>query len=381
MTVVVSNVEKDALWKSYHDRRPTRVPVVLATNNRVLILDPRFNRDGLDYERMFSDPQAMLLAQLRWQELARTHYHRFCDYQTGLPDKWDIGVHFQNVSEAWFFGCPVEFRPDQVPDTKPILAEDNKHSIFDTDISRPLDAGPWKRGIEFTHRMTELAQNMDFNGRPVSIQPFVPSGSDGPLTVALKLRGGDFLTDILLDPEYADRLLAFIVEAAVIRIRAFHEYWGRQISGVWFADDSIETIGTDMYVEKILPHHRRFYDAFDPEGKLPRSMHLCGDAGRHFPVIAEKLGISSFDTGFPVDLAWLRRELGPNVEIYGGVEVGLIMNGTPQQVYERARAILTCGVLDGGRFVLREANNLPPAAPEAALAAMYRAAFDFGSFT
>ncbi|MBN2448697.1 MAG: hypothetical protein JXO22_18365, partial [Phycisphaerae bacterium] len=62
----------------------------------------------------------------------------------------------------------------------------------------------------------------------------------------------------------------------------------------------------------------------------------------------------------------------------GGVEVPLLCGGTPEQVYERARGILTSGVRAGGRFVLREANNLPPKVSWANLAAMYRAAFDFG---
>ena len=42
--------------------------------------------------------------------------------------------------------------------------------------------------------------------------------------------------------------------------------------------------------------------------------------------------------------------------------------------------ILTGGVLEGKRFVLREANNLPPRAPERNLAAMYGAALDFGKY-
>jgi uroporphyrinogen decarboxylase len=110
-------------------------------------------------------------------------------------------------------------------------------------------------------------------------------------------------------------------------------------------------------------------------------MHLCGDVARHLPVIKEQLGLKSFDTGFPIDFARVRRELGPDVEILGGVEVGLLMHGTPAQVYARAKEILTSGILDGKKFVLREANNLPPMTPEANLAAMYRAAFDFGRYS
>ena len=67
------------------------------------------------------------------------------------------------------------------------------------------------------------------------------------------------------------------------------------------------------------------------------------------------------------------------MEILGGVPVGMLMSGTPAQVYQRAKEILTSGVIDG-RFVLREANNMPPATPEASLAAMYQAGLDFGKY-
>ena len=77
-----------------------------------------------------------------------------------------------------------------------------------------------------------------------------------------------------------------------------------------------------------------------------------------------------------MDFARFRTELGPEVEIWGGVEVATLLTGSPESVYRRARGILASGILAGGRFVLHEANNLPPGVRWANLAAMYRAAFD-----
>ena len=88
-------------------------------------------------------------------------------------------------------------------------------------------------------------------------------------------------------------------------------------------------------------------------------------------------GVTSIDTGFPVDFAWLREAVGPEVEIRGGVEVSLLVNGTPEQVRARAKEILNSGVLEGRRFILAEGNNLPPGVPEENLAAMYQAALEF----
>ncbi|MBN1809452.1 MAG: hypothetical protein JW909_10330 [Planctomycetes bacterium] len=377
--VLPSNDDKDSVWKAYHDRKPLRVPVILATNPRVYTLDEQYNDTGLSFEQSFSDPRSMLLSQLKWQELARSVYHRYCDYPAGLPDRWTVGIDFQNVYEAWFFGSPVEFRADQVPDAKPWLAEDNKRAVFDVDIDRPFERDPFRRGIEFTERMMEIAENTTYLDRPVSVNPYLP-GTDGAVTIAVALRGGDFLSDLILDPGYADELMDFITQAAVKRINAAHRYWGRKLSAVGYADDAVQMLSHEMYLEKILPHHGRFYDALDPERTLPRSIHLCGNVQRHLPAIAARLGVRSIDTGFPVDFGGLRKSLGPDVEILGGVEVATLLNGSPRQVLERARQILQSGVMDGGRFILREANNLPPKVPTANLEAMYRASLQFGRY-
>ncbi len=380
MTPLPSNEEKERLWERYRAGRPERVPVILSTNDRVYLLDPRYNVEGLTYDRAFADPEQMLLAQLHWQELVRSHHHRYCDYPAGLPEQWEVGVAFQNVSEAWFFGCPLDFHPGQVPDTRPILHDDNKRAVFAVDIDHPLARDPYRRGIELCERMMELARHREYRGRPIKVLPYLPTGSDGPVTVALNLRGAGFLLDLALDPDYASELMAFIVQAAINRARAVLRYWGRELHGVGLADDGIEALSQAMYREQVLPHHRRFYDALDPEHRLPRSMHLCGDDGRHFPVIVRELGVRSLDTGFPLDFAWLRQAVGPEVEIVGGVEVATLLHGGPAEVYARAREILTSGVLAGRRFVLREANNLPPGVPEENLAAMYQAAFDYGCY-
>ena len=87
----------------------------------------------------------------------------------------------------------------------------------------------------------------------------------------------------------------------------------------------------------VLPEHRRYDEAAGHNG--PRNMHLCGDATRHFSAMHPHLGVTRFDTGFPVDFAALRRQLGPDVEICGGVEVALLLAGSPDQVYRRATEI------------------------------------------
>jgi uroporphyrinogen-III decarboxylase len=374
----VSNEEKRAVWEAYRRRRPIRVPMMLATNPRVILLDPRLNTKGYTFADYFYNPQIMLEVQLQHLRHRALTLHRYTDDPVGLPEVWKVSVDRQNVYEAAFFGAPVAFRPGQVPDTRPILGEENKESIFAQDIEHPLERGFFKESLDLCLRMMELAKGLTFEGRPVEVNRYAPCGTDGPLTVAVNLRGEAMLVDLLADPDYAQRLMGWITQAAIHRVRAVRRFWGDETLPVGLADDSIQLISTAVYRQMVMPHHRRFYDTFLPDG--PRSIHLCGDATRHFKTLRDELNVRSFDTGFPVDFGALRRELGPDVEILGGPPVSLLLHGTPEAVYQRTKEILLSGVKEGGRFILREGNNLPPCVPEENLAAMYRACLDYGGY-
>jgi uroporphyrinogen-III decarboxylase len=109
-------------------------------------------------------------------------------------------------------------------------------------------------------------------------------------------------------------------------------------------------------------------------------MHLCGDATHHFKFLRDTLNVQGFDTGFPVRHGELRAELGPHVTINGGPSVPFLCSHGPQEVEAETRRILESGVTEGGRFVLREGNNLPPEAPLENVLAMVRANRRWGRY-
>jgi len=147
-----------------------------------------------------------------------------------------------------------------------------------------------------------------------------------------------------------------------------------------FADDSIALISTAMYREHVLPHHRRMCDTLGTT-TTPRSVHLCGDATRHFVTLRDELNVRHFDTGFPVDFGRVRRNLGPDVRINGGPHVEFLRTATPGEVWSDVRRIMTSGVLEGGRFMLREGNNLAPHTPLENTEALYSAGLEFGDIS
>jgi len=256
----------------------------------------------------------------------------------------------------------------------------DRERIFSTDIAHPMDNPFVRQSLRRHEELVRLVPGLSFRNVVLGVKPVV-WGFDGPLTVAANLRGGDLFLDLCEGPGYVARLLDFITRGVIIRNRAMARHFGRKAfagPGGSIADDSIELISTDMYRRAVMPFHRDYLSQWSAEG--PHSIHLCGDVTRHFPAIRDELYVRSFDTGFPVDHGRLREALGPDVEILGGPEVTLLREGTAEAVYERTRAILKSGVMEGGRFVLREANNLPPCCPEPNLAAMYRACLDHGRY-
>lgn len=372
------NEEVRLVWESFKARRPTRVPIYFGINSRFLLLDPALNPRGITYEECWRDPQLMFDVQLHFQDWLRHNIVQ--DAEMGVPaDGWVVSLDFQNCYEAGWLGCPVEFRSGQVPDTRPILTDEKKRLLLDGGIPDPFEGGLMKQIWVFHGFFKEKAEGLEFKGAEVRAGNPPGMGTDGPFTVAANLRGTtELCLDLRLDPDYAHELLDFVTEATITRIKAFRRrLGGPELTEGWhFADDAIQAISTEDYRVFVLPRHKRLLAALSTPGEY--GIHLCGDATRHFPMIRRELGVTVFDTGFPIDFGGVRRELGQDVQIHGGPDVAFLLSATPVQVRERVKEILSSGVMEGGRFCLREGNNLAPMTPLENVRAVYDAGREFG---
>lgn len=357
------NQESVALWKAFNEGTHERVPVRLNCNPRILMLDPKYNTRGITYKDYMLDPEVMAQAMLEFQ-----YWTRFFlpgDHEKGLPDKWVARIDFENHYDAAWLGCPVHYRDGQVPDTTPILNDDNKRMLFDRGIPDPF-AGEW---VERCLRHIDVFQRKEkegwtFLGVPVRVETATPfMGCDGVFTAAISLRGATGLClDLLTDPDYAHELLNYVYNALTLRMKAWRPRAGVPVpqDGFGSADDAIELLSDEQYREFVLPIHKQFFDQFGTASD--RGMHLCGDVQRHFKTVHDELGVVNFDTGFPVDFEKLRADLGRNVLVSGGPRVPLFLEDSPQPVIKETERILRSGILCGGRFILQEANNLAPRA-------------------
>lgn len=378
------NAEVSEVWDAYRNRRPIRVPLIIGTNTRYFLLGENAPFVDIDFREYTESPDLMFETQVHCQDWLR--HHVLQDAKMGLPSEeegWTVNVDFQNFYEAGWFGCEIAYFDDQVPDTHPRWQCDGtKHEIFDHGLPDPF-AGLMGKVRDYYEYFTEKAKSWTYRGRHV--RNILPRGlgTDGPLTVAANIRGAtEFFTDLVEDPAYAHKLLEFITEATLKRILAWRRLLGQpeKQENFWFADDSIQLISPDMYREFVLPCHKRLRSELSST-MVGGGIHLCGNSSRHFGLIRDELGITSFDTGFPINHSNVRKTLGTEIEILGGPPVETIRSSSPQQVYEHAREILASGIMEGGRFILREGNNLAPGTPLNNIKALYAAARECGQYS
>jgi len=373
------NRRSEAIWKAYHADRPTRVPVTLYADARNWLHETAENRKHITLSEYLKDPALMLDCQVRARDWIRHTY--LSDDGMGDPEEgWSVTVDCQNYLEPVWFGA--QLKDGIEPHAPAFLADADKWRIFEAGHPDAF-SGIGEQVRTYYEWFQDRKRDFSYKGIPLTgvHMPFNMTGTDGPFTVACGIRGVEnFLCDLVEDPDYACQMLDFVTSAILKRILTVRAYLGESArsGGFGFGDDAIVLLSPAMYREFVLPMHRRLYEELTVPGGA-RGIHLCGDAQRFFPMLANDLGVRDFDTGFPIDFAKLYRELPPDTRVNGGPEASLLRGGSPEQVTARVQEILSAGVMErSGKFVLREANALSPGTPPENVNAMYRACERFG---
>jgi hypothetical protein len=369
------NAEAAAVWAAFHAGDPIRPPVFLGTNARFFLLNEELNPRGqVSFEAYTTDARVTIDFQLRAGTWRAQYLAPYCDDPVGLPDKFTVKVDLQNFDEAAYFGAPVVFPDHQVPATRPILQGDRKNALFEAGLPDALTGGWYHHAHCLCAEMRDrIEREPTYLDRPIEMEPF-GIYTCGPLTLAHQLRGAELFTDFYDDPDYVHRLLDFLVEGTIARIRAHRRFFGLDpvSPDLFLAEDDVPLISPAALKEFVLPALRKLKARLTSAEQI--KVHICGDGTRHFRTLKDELGVYEFDTGFPVNFGQLRQQLGPEATIWGGPDVMILKDGTPAQVEEETTRILDSGVCAGGRFILREGNNLAPHTPPANLSAMYEAA-------
>ena len=380
MDFTAHNEEVRRVRQAYDARKPIRVPVEFNLSMRYFIADPEVNTAGITWVEFSEDPDVMFDTYMRRHRWLR--HNVLADWEMGTPEKeWPgASVDFQNIYEAAWLGCDWHYiDKDNPPDVWPVFKE-HKERLYDTEVPDPLHGALMGRVLEFYEHMEDKRKSFEMDGKPVG-QTGVPRGTDGLFTLACALRGAtEVCLDMYEDERYYHDLMGFVMRATRARIHAWREYLGVPLKEqqLGFADDSIELLSNDTYRRLVLPYHKQFFDEFSLGG--PNSIHLCGRARHHFRTLRDELNIQAFDTGFPSDLAWCRRELGPDVQLRGNIHPELLRQGPLADLKDAVVSLLQSGVMEGGRFILCEGNNVAPHTPVANMRYMYEVGKEYGRY-
>ncbi len=372
------NEEVRAVMEAFNAGKPVRVPMIISGSITNYINNPELNTRGMTFEQFFTDPQTQIDAQLAYQYWQR--HNLLCDREMGLPERWQLGVDFQNSYDASWAGCPIVYK-GPLPDTLPILREE-KRRLYDMPSLLPVKQGLIGRAMEFIDYMEDYCADHEYAGCPIDPpRGFSGEGCDGILDLAYKMRGAEqLLIDMLEDEEYYSDLMEWITENLIHRIRTLRkmhaERWGTAPHGFYFADDAICLLSHEMYREYVLPYHKRLISEFADGEKI--GLHLCGGNMQHWEGLVRELPIATIDTGFPVDFDRIRDQVGDDVVIQGGPTVMLVKDGPSDAIREETKRILSSRAARCGRFILIAANNMAPCTPVENVAAMYDTVKEFG---
>ena len=368
------NAESAAVWAAFRSGKPTRVPVVGGVSIRHY-LDMR----KLSFRRYFLDPELMMQCQLEVQRFTRLHITG--DLPVGIPERWDgILADFQNSYEAGYLGCKMVYPEHDVPWARPTLTED-KGALSRLKIPDPLRGNLMSSITDYYELFRDKAASAEFGGRPIAA-PQIPCSTDGPFTLAVSLRGADYLcVDMYEDPGFVHSLLDFVTEAIAARMKACRDLVGMPYPGTGFrfADDAIGMLSPRCYEEFVLPHHKRLVQTFSRPGAA-NFVHLCGPVEQHARTLYDELNIRDIETGFPTDFDRLSAELGSAVTYRRTMHPRMLWAKTPDEIDEAVRDFVSPCVREGLRLVVRTRNVIAPGTPLESLELFYRAAKEHGRY-
>jgi uroporphyrinogen decarboxylase len=138
-------------------------------------------------------------------------------------------------------------------------------------------------------------------------------------------------------------------------------------------------LSPDMFAEHVTPYLAQAVEHIQERG-MYAIKHTDGDI---MPILDQLAGagidaLHSLDPMAGVDVAEVRRRVGPDLCLCGNVDCALVHAGTPEETYDSAVYCLTHGGVDNGAYVFCTSNCIFEGVPLENYFAMLQAREDFG---
>jgi MtaA/CmuA family methyltransferase len=191
---------------------------------------------------------------------------------------------------------------------------------------------------------------------------FVRGNCDqAPFSLASMIRSTEeWMTDLIINEEYALKLLDYCSDISGQFIRLVAE------TGVDMVSNGDSPAGPDlispqMYRKFAMPYERKMVELAH-ELKLPYLLHICGNTDSVLEDMV-KTGADAFELDYKTDIIKLHNICKYNITFFGNIDPsGIIALGTPDQVEEKARQLLSI-YNDSPRFVMNAGCAIPAITP------------------
>lgn len=207
----------------------------------------------------------------------------------------------------------------------------------------------------------------------------IPYGPSGVLENVIALVGYEPLCYIIADdPAFAQDIFDGVGSRL---LRYYERAMPHPAVGACMVNDDwgfkTQTLLSTRQMRKyVFPWHKRIVATAHAHGK-PAILHSCGHFERIMDDVVEDMAYDarhSFeDAIMPIETAYETYQ--GRIAQLGGIDVDFMCRADPEDVYQRARALLDQTASRGG-YALGTGNSVPEYIPDAAYFAMLRALFD-----
>lgn len=207
----------------------------------------------------------------------------------------------------------------------------------------------------------------------------ITQGPGGVLENVIALMGYESLCYVVADDPELARDVFDAVGSRLLRyyeIVAPYESVGACISNDDWGFKTQPMLSPEILREYCFPWHERFVEAIHAQGK-PAILHSCGRPDEVMDDVIDDMkfdGRHSYeDTIQPVEEVY--EQYGKRIAILGGIDVDFVIRSTPDEVYERSKAMLERA--EGrGSYALGTGNSVPEYVPDEHYCAMNWAAIE-----
>ena len=204
------------------------------------------------------------------------------------------------------------------------------------------------------------------------------AGHDGPLTACGILIG---MEQLMMALGKREPWLPRLQEFAALCLSAYADILieaGTTIINCCDPVSSGDMISFPMFKKSVYPYYGKYAEN-KVHKEVPVLVHICGKAGQRVELIRD-FGAKFFSVDFMVDMDEMLEKCEGKMVMVGNINpAGIMLEGTPEEVYNDTMSILEKAKAHNGRAIPCTGCELPADSPLENILSMVKAAEDFAA--